>query len=60
MWYGDRLLRKARHRLKCLIIPVNNLVIEKMLKDIVFVEPLENHQLLLRFENGVEGILIFS
>ena len=60
MWYGDRLLRKARHCLKCLIISVENPVIEKMRKDMVFVQPLENHQLLLRFEDGVEGILIFS
>ena len=29
----------------------------KMLKDIIFVEPLENYQLFLRFEDGVEGIV---
>lgn len=28
-----------------------------MLKDIIFVEPLENYQLLLKFEDGVEGIV---
>jgi hypothetical protein len=28
-----------------------------MLKDIVEVQPLENHQLRLRFEDGVEGVV---
>lgn len=28
-----------------------------MLKDIIFVEPLENYELFLRFEDGVEGIV---
>jgi len=28
-----------------------------MLKDIVFVQPLENYQLFLRFEDGVEGMV---
>jgi hypothetical protein len=31
-----------------------------MLKDIVAVKPLEGHQLFLRFEDGIEGVVDIS
>jgi hypothetical protein len=31
-----------------------------MLKDIVVVKPLEGHQLFLRFEDGIEGVIDIS